>query len=231
MTTMTRVASIAVLVLLVGVGQADAAIEMFFGEDFVAGDRSEPRPNSDEARTAFLSDLLGAVTEDFEAFSRKAEAPLVLDFGPDTATISGRHLKIRKGGENGRFATSGNRYLDTKVTDLTGSLTVSFSSPQAAMGFYGIDMADCSDFQGQITLWLAGGGTRTLEIPHTPGAPNGSVFYYGLISTSDAETFTRLEFGDTSGTKHQDWWGMDDMTVGSLSQVASVNPEPASLVI
>ena len=92
----------------------------------------------------------------------------------------------------------------------------------AAFGFYGVDIGD---FDGQVTLTLAGGGAQVINVPNTINGLGGSVLYFGIIETL---TFTAITFGNTAAGI--DFFGFDDMTIGSLEQVRP-GPEPGSLAL
>ena len=207
----------AVIVLVFGVSSAPAAFNVFFGEDL--GPRSTPGPNSLSAQASFLGLLTGVRTEDFEGFANGTSPPIILTFGSDTATLSGGGTfgEIRDYPDFGRFATSGTNYLNTNAT-----FSIAFSGPQAAFGFFGTDIGD---FSGQLTMTLTNGGTTNFTIPHTVGAPDASVLYYGLIGNTAADTFTSIQFGTTTAS---DSFGFDDMTVGTQENVI---PEPPTLII
>ncbi|MDY7002799.1 MAG: Ig-like domain-containing protein [Cyanobacteriota bacterium] len=117
---------------------------IFFGEDISnLGDSSRlpTIPNSDDARDAFLSKLVGVETEDFESFAHN-ERPSNLTFGADTAAFLGRPnvRQTSSGTYNGTFPTSGDKSLFHFGS--AGSFQVEFSHPQAAFGFYATDVGD-----------------------------------------------------------------------------------------
>jgi hypothetical protein len=71
-------------------GSSHATLLTFFGEDIgLLGSNLAP-PNSDAAQIDFLSDLIGVGTEDFESNAAGTMAPLILNFGVDTATLNGQ---------------------------------------------------------------------------------------------------------------------------------------------
>lgn len=213
-----------VLLLAVAVALAPAtgsAIPVvFFGEDLGLGEfiPLALHPNADAARDALMSHLVGVGTESFEGYSAFTYAPLPLTFpGAGTATMGGDGYvySVAPGTTNGvgRYAISGSRYWET-----TDQFSIAFDQPIAAFGFYGVDIGD---FNGQITLHMVGGGTVDLVVPNTVNGPGGSVMYYGFY---DADTqYTGITFGNTAAGI--DYFGFDDMTIGSLEQVV-VNPAP-----
>ena len=64
-----------------------------------------------------------------------------------------------------------------------------------------------------------------LSSPHTVGAPNGALLFWGFIDNTT--TYTSVTFANSSGT---DFFGFDDLVIGSLAQVRPV-PEPATLAL
>lgn len=200
---------------------SQGAVIQYFGEDLGPLDATLPRPNSDAARAAFLSNLVGVATENFESFADGAVAPLSLNFGPDTATLTGGSAinSFFPVSGAGRIPTSGTKYFTANNT-----FSIAFSSPQAAFGFYG---SDIGDFAGQLTMALnfAGGGSLVLNVPHTVGAPSASLLYFGVIATTAAENFTSIDFRTTTS---DDIFGFDDMTIGRQEQVV---PEPSTMLL
>lgn len=199
---------------------------VFFGQDTGLGEgtRVPARPNSDTARNNFLANLSGVGTETFESFPNGRQPPIGLVFpgaGMATLTGSGNVMTVLVGTNGaGRYPISGNNYYESGL-----AFAIDFSAPVAAFGFYATDIGD---FNGQLTLSLlrTDGTTLTLTVPHTVNGPGGGVIYFGLIDT--ANPFTRITFGNTAaGT---DFFGFDDMTIGSAQQVSSV-PEPATLLL
>jgi len=208
---------------LLSVTPAGAVPVIYFGEDLNPGATVPAGGNSETARNAFLSGLVGVGTEDFEGFAAGTPAPLALNFpgssGGITATLGGDGF-ILQGGGAGRFPTSGQNLWN--VEPGAGNFTIDFSSPIAAFGFYGTDIGD---FGGQITLELTNGGLVNLVVPNTVGADDGGLLFYGFID--NANSYDRIVFGNTSG---EDGFGFDDMTVGDLQQVRPV-PEPGALAL
>ncbi|MDR4463005.1 MAG: PEP-CTERM sorting domain-containing protein [Nitrospira sp.] len=209
-------------------GSAPAAFavpSVFFGEDLGLGESTplSAFPNASAARNSFLSGLVGVGTESFEGFASGTGAPLALSFpGAGTATLQGDGAVdvVPSGSTNsvGRYATDGTHYFETN----SDTFSVDFSSPVAAFGFFGIDIGD---FDGQVTLTTAGGLNQTFNIDNTIGAPGGSILFWGLIDPDN--TFTSATFGNTSAGV--DFFGFDQMTIGSRQQVAI--PEPGTWLL
>jgi hypothetical protein len=149
--------------------------------------------------------------------------------GAGTATLSGAGGEVRNSSTAGRFAISGTQFYTAQSADGgAATFTIDFSTPVAAFGFYGTDIGD---FGSQLTLrfLLAGGGTADWALPYVAGSANeANRLYAGYINT---ETFTSVQF---LGTDASDYFGFDDMTIGSISQVVpdpSVVPEPSTVLL
>jgi hypothetical protein len=224
---MKRVLMIAMVLLLAGSTQA--AVSTFFGEDLGLGE-STPLPswpNASAAEAAFMSNLSGVGTESFEGMTTGV-APSILTFpvpgGTITATFSGGMTveAVTPGTTNGvgRYATDGSQYLEGS----TQSFSITFSDPVAAFGFYGIDIGD---FSGQVTLTTFDGGSTLYTIPHTIDGAGGSVLFFGVIDTTNL--YTMVTFGNTGAGV--DYFGFDEMTVGTLEQVHPTVPVPGAILL
>jgi len=197
----------------------------FFGFDSGLGElaRLSSSPNADAARAAFMANLVGAGTEDFESYAAGTTAPLAIAFpGAGTATFFGDgSIASQPSGTNGfgRYPVSGSQFWDRQE-----AFSIAFSEPIAAFGFYGVDIGD---FGGRMRLWLADGGSTYLDVPHDIDQAGGSVMYFGFYDLD--QQFVGITFGDNyaSGT---DFFGLDDLTVASRAQVHPV-PEPASALL
>ncbi|WP_449244736.1 PEP-CTERM sorting domain-containing protein [Desulfobacca acetoxidans] len=216
---------VAALTLVLSSGLALAFQQTFFGEDLGLGEGTplSSWPNAAAARSSFLSNLVGVGTENFESYADGTGAPLAITFpGAGTATLSGTGYvnSVTPGTTNGvgRYATSGSNYWEG-----SGTFYIEFDSPVAALGFYGIDIGD---FSGQVTLKTENGVTTNYTIPNTVNGKGGSVLFYGVIDTDNP--FITATFGNTaSGT---DYFGFDDMTIGSVEQVQPA-PVPGALML
>jgi len=216
------------LVLLVSATNAVAEPTTFFGEDSGLGeeDRLTRTPNADAARADFITQLSNPGTEKFESFAEGAETPLAVDFGAaGTATLQGTGYinEIATGAVKGRYPISGDKYWDSG-----GSFYIDFSKPEAAFGFYGVDVGD---FHGQLTIAYEDGSAQTVTIPHTVDSPGGTVIYFGFIDLD--KPFTKITFGNTAeGAEHEDVFGFDDFTIGTREQVElTPTPTPATTLI
>ncbi len=217
-----RIFSYALFLGLLLFSSADAGTMTFFGNDPNAflGARG-PFPNALNARTDFLSHLIGVGTESFESFADGQTGPLPLSFpGAGLGTLSG-------GGEIdddpdltfGQQAITGSKWWRTSTGN---NFTISFANPVAAFGFYAIDAGEISRLQLKLTS--ANGNAVNVTIPHPLGfGQNGAVFFYGYIDRDNP--WVSVSFTSAGAAE---FFGFDDMTVGSVQQVATV-PEPASI--
>ncbi len=194
---------------------ACAELTTFFGEDFGLGEDTPllEWPMADAAEAAFTANLEDPGIEDLEAFEDETRAPLPIVFPGSgiTATLRGTGwIDVVPAGstnEAGRYATSGTHYWET-----ADEFWITFSEPIAAFGFHGVDVGD---FNGSVTLTLVDGRSTDLTIPHTIGSPGGTVIYFGFFDNQDR--YTRIVFGNSA--PGYDYFGFDDMTVGSVEQV------------
>ncbi len=134
--------------------------------------------------------------------------------------------------ENGRFAVSGNNYYEVG----NGTLTIKFTNPMAALGFYATDVEN----QEGIKLQFDNDPTKTLIIPRTPAAGNTdkSLLYYGFVAANPSEIFTTVTFGIapvSDPDKANEKFGLDDLTFATSAQVknfgaATAVPEPLTIV-
>jgi hypothetical protein len=217
--------------LFAGTNSASAAFVTYFGQDLngSASTRLTSTPLASSAQSGFLSGLTGVGTESFESIPTGNYSGLNLTFpGAGSATLTGPagSLSIVNlfSGTNGvgRYPTHGNRFLET-----TSGMTINFTAPIAAFGFKATDVGD---FGGKIILTLSGGGTQVINLNNaTGGGAEGSVLFFGVIGTSGS-TFTSIQFSNTAaGT---DFFGFDEMTVGSPQQVVlNTVPAPAGAVL
>lgn len=214
---------------------AHAGYTTFFGENTNGGNGALATYSAASgARSNFLSNLTGVGTETFEG--KTGSSPFALTFpGAGTATLTGggNVATVPIGSTNGvgRYATSGTNYWEMSAG--TG-FSITFSQSIAAFGFFGIDLGD---FNGSVQLRTTGnnGVIDTITVPHSTGSQmNGSVLYFGMIAQTAAEEFNKIEFLTSSGSG--DFFGFDDMTIGSREQVCTGNcgnnvPEPGSLAL
>ncbi len=183
-------------------------------------------PKSDLAASQFLGGLQWARTETFESFAPGTSAPLDIFFkGSGTTSLSGAgYVNNVPSGTNGygRYPVYGNQYWETG----SSNFSINFSAPVAAFGFYAVDVGD---FAGQISLALtmADGTMQQFVVPSMIGAPGGSILYFGLISPD--LSFSSIQFSDTASGV--DFFGVDNLTVGSQRQIRSGVSGPVAGVV
>lgn len=211
MTSLSRVFLFAVVAFVPA--NTWAAPQTFFGEDLGLGEdvRLPSHPNADAARAQFLANLSNPFTANLENFSAGATAPLVVNFGAaGTATLqgTGEIVEVLSGTNGfGRYPISGTKYLDSSAT-----FSITFSQPQVAFGFFGVDIGD---FNGQVTVTYVDGTSQMLTIPNTTNGLGGSVLYFGFIDI--ANPFVSVSFGNTA--IGEDVFAFDDFTIGTAQQV------------
>ncbi|MCC7235875.1 MAG: PEP-CTERM sorting domain-containing protein [Bryobacterales bacterium] len=197
---------------------------VFYGLDPGAGEGTPlaSYPNATGAETNFLAQLTGVGTETFEGFGTGTGGPLNLVFpGAGTATLSvgGSVASTPAGTTNGvgRYGISPTKYWETSDR----GFVITFDSPVAAFGFYGVDIGD---FGADLTITLDNGYATVVDVSGTPG---GTVMFWGIIDKENP--FTSVTFGNTlAGT---DFFAFDNMTIGSVEQVTGEVPEPATFAL
>jgi hypothetical protein len=227
----------AALITLGATGAAQAIPTIFFGEDLNGSDSTRlglgSRPLSDDAAADFLTALGGASTEEFEGFATFTSAPLFVDFGTVTATLSDFfgfgfvNAVADPSAFAGRYPGSGSKYFDTVSDPETSeAFSITFSEPQVAFGFFGTDIGDEG---GELILVLD--GTTLVPVGNStgPGA-KGAALYFGLIDTGSP--FTTVTFKNSSAT---DFIGFDSFTIaGPLAPPPpppTPSPEPSTLLL
>ncbi len=216
------------LAMLLASSSSYGAYTTFFGEDLGLGESTRllSHPNADAAQADFLANLVGVGTEDFESFASGTGAPLAANFGSaGTATFQGGgNVANVPTGTNGvgRYPISGDQYWESG-----GAFSIDFDAPIAAFGFYGVDIGD---FNGQVLLTLTSGAITNINIGNSTGISGGSVLYFGFYTTDPNELVTAINFGNTASGV--DFFGFDDMTIGSIEQVVPGGvPEPAAIAV
>jgi len=218
--------AVAFAAMALAASASHAAPMVFFGENQTPGGSVSGAPLS--ARTAFLSNLTGVVSQGFESFAFGTAGPLALSFtgsgAPLTATLSGSG-RIENRTDAGRFNTTsgGSKWWDT-----SSDFIIDFASGSeiSAFGFYGTDIGD---FDGQVTVTLTNVNniSTTLTVASTVNASNASLLFWGFVDAGNS--YTRIRFGNTNAAT--DFFGFDDMVIGAQRQVVNPTPEPASLAL
>lgn len=209
-----------------------AATDVYFGEDRSpfewGGPNDVPRldyTNSQRVAAQFLSRLPGVTTESFEGFAT-GSSPTSLTFGTNIATLSGtREIETMLDpaiAPRGGFPTTGTNCLTlTAAPGNVRSFTVTFSTPQAAFGFYGTDI---EENQFIVRLLHESGAPSDIPVPVVVPQGSGGVLFFGVIDKD--RPFTAVEF-QSIGTSGEVFF-FDDLTIAVPEQV---HPEPASIEI
>ena len=229
---MVQTASVAGLIFLM---QPTSAQQIFFGEDinWTATGQNENsirilHPNADLAHSTFISKIIDPVIETFES-STPNSIVSALTFGTDIASLAPALSVISQpaGTFNGTYPISGNQFLLQNAL-ATNTFSITFSSPQAAFGFYVTDI----EVRGNLSLrFLLSDGVTTVDRPvpsqvnALPGDNNtGSVAFWGIVDVDNP--FTRITF--VRNLNANDGFGFDDMTIARPAQVV---PEPNTYVL
>lgn len=200
---------------------ANAQPTIFFGENVspwpVGGVNDVPKPTNlletFQAASRFYAQLPGVFTETFEHYSHAA--PQTILFATTSASLNGDTLLYSYSSPDsavfGGFAFSG-----TNILGIAGGsgqfFTVTFSSPQAAFGFFGADVE-----RNELRLTFVGTNGKRRDIPVPVSRPQGSggAFFFGLIDRDSP--FTAVEFHNIG--PNQDGFDLDDLTIASPEQV------------
>jgi hypothetical protein len=106
-------------------------------------------------------------------------------------------------------------------------LSIEFSDPQVAFGFYGTDIGDpeaSGGVGGAGSLLLTRPDLSTLLVPignNIGTGSRGATLYFGLIDT--ANPFIKVTFLNDSLT---DGFGIDNLTIASSISIQTDNPLP-----
>lgn len=220
---------------------AHAAPTVFFAED-TSTSQSVTGTNSEAKRNEFLSNLTGVGTQNFEGIALGSISPLALTFpgssGSLSATLLGTSCVDNNssdgcgGGNPGRWATSGSQFWETSSN---GSFSLDFAStPISVFGFYG---ADIGDFENQLTIDLTdiNDVLTSITVPHSTdiGNEDNSLLFWGFFDT--ANSYKTIGFRNEGNGG--DVFAFDDMTIGDLEQICTVNcptnnvPEPGTALL
>jgi hypothetical protein len=218
------------LLLGLGLSAPAAAYTVYFGQDDSTGDDSIriAHPNSDAARALF-SNALPVTPNSFEAFATNTNAPIVLNFGVNSATLGGDGQVRTVAGPGtdggGRFPIDGNNYWHMFV-EPGQSATFSFSTAMSAFGFY---LTDLGDEGGNVDLIFTRADTSTFTIALSDDymanngvSPTASVLFFGIVDNLE---FVSMELQINAGNGNL---GLDYLAVGTKEEVREV-PEPATL--
>lgn len=139
----------------------------------------------------------------YSATFSTTEAMKVTNINGDETTVTGRFDTTNGFG----------RWLEFR-----DKLTVTFSSPIGAFGFYGTDWGD---FYGQVRVRIhyISGSEEVLDIPHTVPAADGNLCFFGFVASENVEwveffcTYAPPE--DPFADPFEDWFGFDDLVIGT----------------
>ncbi len=192
--------------------------------------------NSLAARNAFIANLTGVGTENFEGFANGAPTPINLTFpGAGTASLTPAGFSVTSATGSGRKATSGSKYLEVATGNGGSQFTIKFSQAIAAFGVYGIDVGDFGD-QLTMSFFKNNVAAGTWSPVHglgggAGGANDGNLNFFGYINT--VNLFDEIRFSSVNAipNANEDFWGFDDMTIGSVEQVTTTAPEPSSVAL
>ncbi len=199
----------------------EPAPEIFFGE-YVSPypydlARTVPCPTNlpavTQAAAQFRARLVGAVAEDFERYAT-GSLPVSLQFGDLTAAIAGTYyvgggLADPVTTHSGVFPLSVTNYLNLTFN---ATCTVSFSSPQIAVGFFG---SDSETNRLRVALITTNQGEVQFRVPVTAPQGSGGGFFFGVIAPGSP--FTAVKLANTGS--QEDGVGIDDLVVASAHQV------------
>lgn len=222
---------------------ASASYMTFSGED-ANNSSATPLtalPNSTGAETSFKSNLsTGVSTENFESQATGATVPLTLNF-VDLLTSAVTSATLSGGGGFVAAVTPGTtdgfgRYSIPSATSSkywqvnaggASTFTITFSDAIAAFGFYGVDIGD---FGGTVSVNLLDGSGNIIETVAVPatqgsgGSTDGSVIFFGLVSSGAASDFMGISFSTTIGGG--DVFAFDNFTIATRDQVVPPNQTP-----
>jgi hypothetical protein len=124
---------------------------------------------------------------------------------------------------SGTFPTDGKQGISINSIY---TFKINFSSPLAAIGFWGTDLGDNNN---SLTVVLRNLGKTVAQQPINylgANAGKSSIFFFGGIAQQPTEYFDEVELL-SSVTNLQDAIGLDQLTVGTPAQVQSVTPPTA----
>lgn len=211
---------------LIGIGSAQAAPVIFFGEDLNVG--STVGPNSTAARASFLSSLTGVGNENFESIASGTGTPISVSFPGSVGSISANltstgGVSVVNGPNAGRFATSGTNYLSVSSG---AAFTLTFGTAIGAFGFYGTDIGDFVPSNMVMTLTDSNNVTTQQIVGHSIGSGgNNNSLFWGFTDTGNS--YTSITFSNPGGG---DIFGFDDFVIGDQQQIV-VMPEPGMIAV
>lgn len=215
-----------------------AATTTFYGFDSAAGPGG-PHPNSDIARTNFLSALLPAVAgvESFETHANGSFLNSSINVSYPATAVTGTIVDqpsdpgfladVQSTNTINYFAITGSKFIRVETNGNSNFVQFTFSSPITALGFYGTSFSDYGAFPPvpvipPIAISL-GGGPAIATLNVAPNSiPAGSVNFFGVISDTPFSSALLMNPLGTSG----DGIALDDIFVAQAA-IAAV-PEPST---
>lgn len=211
---------------LIGIGGAQAAPVIFFGEDLAVG--STVGPNSNAARVSFLGSLTGVGNQDFESFASGTGTPINVSFPGSVGSISAAltstgGVSVDSAPNAGRFATSGTNYLEVA----SGSaFTLTFGTAISAFGFFGTDIGDFVPSNMVMTLTDINSVSTQQIVGHSIGSGgNNNSLFWGFTDTTNS--YTSITFSNPGGG---DIFGFDDFVIGDQQQIVAMT-EPGMIAV
>ena len=197
-------------------GAAFGAATVFFDRDLHESDteRLGAFPNSQAQRNMFVGSLPASMMfeDDLESIAANTFNPTMGFGGAVDASVTGGVIREAQPGmtdNHGRYPVSGLNYMNLGDAEETGIMTITFSQPISAFGFYGIDIGD---FNGTLRLTQLDGAQEQFVVdPISDGGDrSGSMLFWGMIDFDNP--FTRIEFFNNTGV--DDVFAFDNFIVG-----------------
>jgi hypothetical protein len=187
-------------------------------------------PNSDMMRQQFIDKLISIPTlfgvEDFESVMPGSAVGLEFNLGKNIGSFTTNNGEIFRiedptatNGE-GRYPRSGSQYLLLEPQNpAEDQVTLTFSQPQIAVGFDGVDIGD---FGGELNAIIArqmDGTVTEMILPNdmggvvgSEGSTSGSVLFWGIIDRKNPFVSVTLVRGAGQSI---DGFAFDDLILAS----------------
>jgi hypothetical protein len=123
---------------------------------------------------------------------------------------------------NGAYPTDGLRLISINSAN---TLSITFSNSIAAFGYFGTDLGDSGNTLTMQFFDSANNLVSSSAIGNT-GSANSSEFFFGFIADNPTQEFTKVVFSNSSSG---DAIGIDQIKIGTPSQLNTKIPEPASV--
>jgi len=246
----TTLQALTTAALLLPALSAPASVELYFADDLSPWPYMNPNqvprqayPNSQAMHALFLSRINGALTESFEECPTWS-CPTNLMFGTGTNVAALFWSTNGSAGDTnasaiislsdptntiaGTFPITGTNFLCFDWNCVYGSndyCQITFSTPQAAFGFYATDL----EFNTlSLTFARADGSTTNVVVPFPVYQGSGAVFYQGVIDR--ANPFTSVTITNVGWGNLADGIAFDDLTIGAQNAIISAAPAELQIV-